>query len=93
MSMKGADSMEDSHRKLHQVLYNYYSKHRLMPAWSVLIRSTGKPKAQLQRVLDAMQAAGLLEWMESNPATIKLLQLPGQRVKNEADGQRYFTEY
>lgn len=85
--------MEDSYRKLHQVLYNYYSKHRSMPAWNVLIRSTGKPKDQLQRVLDAMQAAGLLEWMESNPATIKLLQLPGQPVKKEADGQRYFTEY
>lgn len=91
--MKGADSMEDSHRKLHQVLYNYNAKHRSMPTWNMLMRSTGKSKDQLQRVLDAMQAVGLLEWLESNPATIKLLQLPGQRVKNEADGQRYFTEY
>lgn len=86
--------MDDSLRKLHQVLYNYYFKNRSMPHWNVLIRTTGKSKKQLHSILNNMQEAGILEWFDSEAETIKLLQLPGNSSKEASnDAERYFTEY
>lgn len=61
MLRKGFNSIEDRQRKLHRVLYNYYSSHRKMPTWDVLIRSTGKSKLQFTEVVDNMQIVGILK--------------------------------
>lgn len=75
-------------RKLHRVLYNYFSSYREMPSWTVLLKSTGKSKEQLIRFLDEMQSIGKLEWIDEEPKTIKLLQLPGQTKKLLMNGQQ-----
>ena len=37
-------NMNDLERKLLQILYNYFSKNRVIPSWTVLLQTTGKSK-------------------------------------------------